>query len=285
VPARPGAATLLLAGALAVASGCGGAGSTPPGAAAPVVAPAAHPAAAQLPATASASGATGPVGPRPPRHHAARRAAPRPRIVADFIPLTPRRRAETHAYARRHYGLDLARLIGPHVIVEHYTDSDTYSSAHNTFLADVPDSELGELPGVCAQFIVDKTGTIHQQTPATFLCRHTVGLNWTAIGIEHVGTSDAEVLGDQRQLAASLRLTRWLQARYAIPTANVIGHNESLSSAYHCEHVAALRSQTHDDFNRGDMDIYRRHLGAGPVGSSRGPGAALHGPSCAGPTR
>jgi hypothetical protein len=28
------------------------------------------------------------------------------------------------------------------------------------------------------------------------MCRHAVGLNWSAIGIEHVGNSDQEVLSD-----------------------------------------------------------------------------------------
>ena len=31
---------------------------------------------------------------------------------------------------------------------------------------------------------------IHQLVPLNIMCRHTVGLNWTAIGIEHVGYSD-----------------------------------------------------------------------------------------------
>jgi hypothetical protein len=43
------------------------------------------------------------------------------------------------------------------------------------------------------------------------MCRHTVGLNWTSIGIEHVGTSDREILANPRQLHASLRLTAWLR--------------------------------------------------------------------------
>jgi N-acetyl-anhydromuramyl-L-alanine amidase AmpD len=94
------------------------------------------------------------------------------------------------------------------------------------------------------------------------MCRHTVGLNWTAIGIEHVGFSDAQVLGNRRQMGASLRLVRWLRCRYGIQVRNVIGHNESLSSPYHREDVARLRSQTHDDFRRADMNIYRRRLRA-----------------------
>jgi beta-N-acetylhexosaminidase len=95
------------------------------------------------------------------------------------------------------------------------------------------------------------------------MCRHTVGLNWTAIGIEHVGTAEAGVFGNVRMLRASLRLTRWLQGRYGIATRNVIGHNESLSSPYHHERVARLSTQTHADFPRRWMVRYRRQLAAG----------------------
>ena len=52
----------------------------------------------------------------------------------------------------------------------------------------------------------------------------------------------------------------WLQCRYNIETENVIGHNESLSSPYHHEDVPSLRTQTHDDFDHRDMDIYRARL-------------------------
>ena len=92
------------------------------------------------------------------------------------------------------------------------------------------------------------------------MCRHTVGLNDRAIGIEHVGYSDAEILGRPAQLQASLRLTRWLQGRYGIRRRDVIGHAESLSSPYHHERVARLRSQTHGDFARPAMRRYRRKL-------------------------
>jgi len=100
------------------------------------------------------------------------------------------------------------------------------------------------------------------------MCRHTVGLNYTAIGIEHVGMSDAQVMGDRRQLAASLRLTRALQGRYGIATRNVIGHNESLSSPFHRELVARLRTQTHSDFPKSVMDGYRRRLARMPAPAS-----------------
>jgi N-acetylmuramoyl-L-alanine amidase len=96
------------------------------------------------------------------------------------------------------------------------------------------------------------------------MCRHTVGLNWTAVGLEPVGRSDAQVMADQRQLRSSLLVTRWLQGRLHIATRNVIGHNESLSSPYHRERVAALPGQTHGDFCRSTMDRYRRALSTLP---------------------
>jgi N-acetyl-anhydromuramyl-L-alanine amidase AmpD len=167
------------------------------------------------------------------------------------------------AYVRRHYGSFMKptwRLIDPRVIVIHYTDSPDFQSTYNTFAPDVPDPELNELPGTCAHFVIDQNGAIHQLVSVGIMCRHTVGLNWTAIGIEHVGYSDAQVLGDRSQMSASLRLVRWLRCRFHIEIKNVIGHNESLSSPYHHEDVPALRNQTHDDFSHGDMQTYRARL-------------------------
>ena len=189
-------------------------------------------------------------------------AAPQPAIVQRPIPFGARRKRETAAYAKRHYGIAGYRLRHPHVIVEHYTVTSTFSQAFNTFAPDVPDSELHELPGTCAHFVIDRDGTIYQLVKLSLMCRHTVGLNWTAIGIEHVGFSDGQILHDRRQLAASLKLTRWLRCRYGIAVKNVIGHSESLSSPYHRERVARLRSQTHGDWTHADMRTYRRKLAA-----------------------
>jgi beta-N-acetylhexosaminidase len=146
------------------------------------------------------------------------------------------------------------------VIVEHYTANESFAATWATFASDSPDPELHELPGTCAHFVVDRDGTIYQLVRLRWKCRHTVGLNWTAIGIEHVGRSDAAVLDRPRVLRASLRLTRWLRCRYGIRVRDVIGHAESLSSPYHHERVARLRRQTHADMSHGAMVRYRRRL-------------------------
>jgi beta-N-acetylhexosaminidase len=197
----------------------------------------------------------------------ARAVAP-PRVVWKPIPYGAQRKADMRAYALRHYGVDDYRLRRPRVIVEHYTVTDTFQPVFDGFAPNVPDYDLHELPGICSHYVVDRDGTIYQLVRTTIMCRHTVGLNYTAIGIEHVGRSDAQVLGDSRQMAASLRLTRMLQGRYGISSRNVIGHAESLSSPFHRERVARLRTQTHADFPKPAMDVYRRRLARLPAPAS-----------------
>ena len=185
-----------------------------------------------------------------------------PHIVWKPIPFSAQRLAETAAYAKRHYGVDTWHIRGPHVIVEHYTESTTLMSAWSTFAQDVPDSELHELPGTCAHFIVDRDGTIYQLVPLDVICRHTVGLNLVALGIEHVGMSDAAILDDPAQMKASLHLTAWLLQRYHIPLGDVIGHAESLTSPWHHELYPSWRCQTHSDWQPADMAAYRARLRA-----------------------
>jgi N-acetyl-anhydromuramyl-L-alanine amidase AmpD len=185
---------------------------------------------------------------------------PRPQIVRRLIPFPPKRKRQMAAYSERHYGEHAWRLRHPRVIVEHWAETDSASSVFNTFAPDTPDPELHELPNTCAHFVVSGSGQIFQLVPLSIRCRHTVGLNWTAIGIEHTGFSDTEVLGDHAQMHASLELTRYLRCRFHIKLRNVIGHNESLSSQFHREHIASLRNQTHGDWRHGSMDIYRRRL-------------------------
>ena len=182
---------------------------------------------------------------------------PPPRIVKDFIPFGPAREQQMRAYALQHYGIDSYKLVDPHLVIWHYTDSATFQSVWNTFADDVPDVTYHELPQVCAHFVIDTDGTIYQLVPLDIMCRQVVGLNYTAIGIENVGFSDQQVMGDAAQYRSGLELTRWLRCTEHIPVANVIGHNESLSSPYYRELVPSFRGQTHADFNRADMNIVR----------------------------
>ena len=260
-PAHPGARWSLAAAFGLVLVGCGSVGTTTTTITQPaVVASANTPVAPQAPTRPNASASSTVTPTTPPAA-----AVPKPRIIWDPIPFGPERKAQMVAYVRRHYGSFMAptyKLVDPHVIVIHYTETPTFQATYNTFAPDTPDPELHELPNTCAHFVIDRAGGIHQLVPLDIMCRHTVGLNWTAIGIEHVGYSDQEVLDDPAQMAASLRLVRWLRCRDHIDIRNVIGHNESLSSPYHREDVPSLRTQTHSDFNHADMQVYRARLAA-----------------------
>jgi N-acetylmuramoyl-L-alanine amidase len=207
----------------------------------------------------AASLAAGP-GPSERAAEQARRGSARPPISWWPIPYGPKRKREMAAYSLRHYGHYQWRLRHPHVIVEHMAEASTASAVYNTFAPDVPDVELHELPNVCSHFVIGNSGRIFQLVNLRTRCRHTVGLNWTAIGIEHVGYADSDVLDDSRQLHASLRLTQYLRCHYGIPVHDVIGHAESLSSPYHHELVPSLRTQTHGDWKHASMRVYRREL-------------------------
>ena len=93
-----------------------------------------------------------------------------------------------------------------------------------------------------------------------YLCRQGLGVGYTSIGIEHVGMSDAEVIGNPLQMRASIRLTRWLQHRYGIRLRNVIGHAEVTTSPYFRDRVPGLPA--HVDMQRPTMRVYRARLRA-----------------------
>jgi hypothetical protein len=185
---------------------------------------------------------------------------PKPPVKSWPIPFGQKRKREMAAYSERHYGERTWRLRHPRVIVEHMAQSGSAAAVRNTFTRDVPDPELHELPNVCSHFVIADSGRVFRLVNLRTRCRHTVGLNWTAIGIEHLGYGDGDVLGDRRQLRASLRLTQWLRCRFGIEVRDVIGHAESLSSPYHRERVAGLRRQTHGDWRHASMRLYRQKL-------------------------
>jgi N-acetylmuramoyl-L-alanine amidase len=184
----------------------------------------------------------------------------KPTIHKMLIPYPKKRKHEMAAYSKHHYGKYQWRLIHPNLIIEHYADAGSISAIYNTFKPNVPDVQYHELPGVCSHFAVAADGTIYKFVPITIRCRHVVGLNYTAVGIEHVGFSDQDILNRPAQLNASLQLTQWLRCTLGLPVDQVIGHNESLSSPFYKELDPRFRGQTHSDWNQADMNIYRSDL-------------------------
>jgi N-acetyl-anhydromuramyl-L-alanine amidase AmpD len=166
-------------------------------------------------------------------------------------------------YSKRHYGGRRWRLIHRRVIVLHFTGGNSYSSAWNTFASNSPNH--GELPGVCAHFIIGKRGTIHKLVSLKIRCRHAIGLNYTAIGIEMVQPTgagahwaDRQILQRRRQIRSALHLVRWLRSRFRIRMRNVIGHAMANSSPFFKDLEGW--TNTHTDWLRRDVKVFRRRL-------------------------
>ncbi|MFL5907365.1 MAG: N-acetylmuramoyl-L-alanine amidase [Solirubrobacterales bacterium] len=191
---------------------------------------------------------------------AAPSAASKPPIHKKLIPFPKKRKREMAAYSKDHYGQYKWGLVDPKVIVIHYAVAGSIGSIFNTFAPDRPDVEFHQLPGVCSHYAVAASGAVYKFVPPTIRCRHTVGLNYIAIGVEHVGFSDQDILNRPAQLNGSLQFVQWLRCRFGISVSNVIGHNESLSSPYYKELDPRFKGQTHGDWNHADMQIYRSDL-------------------------
>lgn len=197
--------------------------------------------------------------PPPPRP-----SAPKPAITQDRIRYGATRRAEMAAYAQRHYGVRSFRLH-PKLIVLHFTDSGpgSYPGVHALFNANTPNG--GELPGVCAHYVVDQNGTIYQQVPLDLMCRHAIGVNDHAIGIEMIqqqGISshwaDQQILHRRPQIRSVLALVRWLQGRLHIAKKNVIGHSMANDSPFF--HDREGWRNDHTDWQAQDVRELRRRL-------------------------
>lgn len=183
-------------------------------------------------------------------------------LVQAPIAYSDTRKAEMAAYSLRHSG-SASWQLSPSVVVLHFTAGSSYASARNTFAADA--LNMGELPGTCAHFVVDQDGTVYQLVPTTVRCRHAIGLNDSAIGIEMVqvgGSSsswaDQQILGRPAQVDAALALVRSLQAQYAIPTSNVIGHAMANSAPQF--HDLLGWHNDHSDWQPADVAVFRSRL-------------------------
>jgi beta-N-acetylhexosaminidase len=164
----------------------------------------------------------------------------KPQVVKKYIAFGAGRKRQMTGYSRRHYGATQATYIlsNPRAIVLHHTDGAGWQSAWNTFNANT--AYNGEKPGVSAQFIIAKDGTIYQLMPLTYRARHCIGMNYVSFGIEFCQESaghsghwmDRQILNRPKQVNAGLRLVRWLQAHYGIKTRDIVGHATANDSRF-----------------------------------------------------
>ncbi|KKO45389.1 N-acetylmuramoyl-L-alanine amidase [Arsukibacterium ikkense] len=150
-------------------------------------------------------------------------------IIQKPIVFDDKRKALTLQYMQERYGMmqDEPTII-PRLVVVHWTVIPTFEQTFAAFNPpELPAARDGIRAGgdlnVSSQFVIDRDGTIYQLMPETTMARHTIGLNYTAIGIENIADGDSLPMTDA-QLDANTRLIRYLAAKY--PIEYVLGHSE-----------------------------------------------------------
>ncbi|HEX2127618.1 MAG TPA: N-acetylmuramoyl-L-alanine amidase [Solirubrobacterales bacterium] len=179
----------------------------------------------------------------------------RPAIEHDRLAYWPQRVESAREWSLFMHGTDRFR---PRLIVEHWTEGDRRYQAVN-FWNSGPDRPW-------AHFLIDRRGRVTQFASLTTLARQAMGVSPWAIGIEHVGRSDGEVMTNPAMRRASYELTCWLRRRLDIPTRGVIGHAEITSHPrFHLtpagwEWIHSTGHTFHPDFSRPTMQRYRERL-------------------------
>jgi hypothetical protein len=196
-------------------------------------------------------------------HPSASTDAAAPRIKRDPIPYPKARKRQMARYSKRHYGKRTWRLTDPPVIVLHLTAGSSYRSAWNHFASNA--RNRGELPGVCAHFIVGKRGNIYRLVRLGIRCRHAIGINHRSIGIEMVQEigpgshwAATQVLRRRPQIRAALKLTRYLKGQFGIRMRNLIGHAMANDSPYFKD-LEGWRND-HTDWLARDVRKFRKRL-------------------------
>jgi N-acetyl-anhydromuramyl-L-alanine amidase AmpD len=191
--------------------------------------------------------------------------APKPSIVKKFIRYGDDRKQQTIGYNKRHYHQSTYKLANPKAIVLHHTAGSTWQSAWYTF--DANTAYNGEKPGVSAQFIIHKDGTIYQCMPLRLRARHCIGMNWTSFGIEFVQETrpgkdgpwmDRQILNRPRQVNAGLKLVRWLQDKYGIRSADVVGHATANGSRFFRDYTGIENGA--GDWFAAEVKVFRSRL-------------------------
>ena len=147
------------------------------------------------------------------------------------ISFSENRHKATLEYIAEHYGKSPVDIsIVPKIIVMHWTAIDGLEDSFDAFNPETlrgsrPDLGSAEQVNVSIQFLVDREGAVYRLMPETWMARHVIGLNHSAIGVENVGGGDGADNMTDEQIAANIKLVRYLTERY--PTIQyLIAHSE-----------------------------------------------------------
>jgi len=153
------------------------------------------------------------------------------KIIEKPIVYNKEREKLSVAYLKERHGIiqENATIV-PKIIVLHYTAGGNINSNFNYFNAveieharklNKDQSKLN----VSAHYLIDRDGTIYHLVPDTLFARHTIGLNYCAIGIENIGSKESPLTN--QQVLANSNLIRYLSKKHQIEY--VIGHSEYIN--------------------------------------------------------
>ena len=135
----------------------------------------------------------------------------------------------TAEYSQRHYGVANAVLSKPQMIVVHFTTIPTREKSLDFFRPPRLDHQIrrdiagGGDVNVSAHYLVDRDGTLYQLAAEDILCRHIIGFNHSAIGIENIAV-DADDLTQAQLEANAALISRIVQRQPSIRY--LLGHHE-----------------------------------------------------------
>ncbi|MCY0975948.1 peptidoglycan recognition family protein [Chryseobacterium wangxinyae] len=150
------------------------------------------------------------------------------KVINKPINYSPERISLSLEYLKEHHGLtQKSPIIIPKMIVLHYTAGGTVESNFKYFNKTHLENARNTLKkqstlNVSSQYIVDRDGTIYQLMEPNMFARHTIGLNYCAIGVENIGSKKQPLT--EKQVAANAQLVRYLTQKYKIEY--LIGHSE-----------------------------------------------------------
>ncbi|TJY68772.1 N-acetylmuramoyl-L-alanine amidase [Sphingobacterium alkalisoli] len=130
-------------------------------------------------------------------------------------------------YLRDRHGMiqDRATIV-PAMVVVHWTANNSVEKTFDLFnpveLPGRPELTKASKLNVSSQYVIDRDGTIYQFLADTTFARHTIGLNYCAIGIENIGSERNPLT--KEQLIANEKLIRSLVKKY--PIKYMLGHVE-----------------------------------------------------------
>jgi N-acetyl-anhydromuramyl-L-alanine amidase AmpD len=150
------------------------------------------------------------------------------RIIEKPISFSEVRKRLSIEYLQNRHGLNQEKpTINPKIIVLHFTEGGTINSVFNYFNKETIEAsrtfnKKQSNLNVSSHYLIDRDGTIYHLLADTLFARHTIGLNYCAIGVENIGSVSNPLT--EKQVAANIALINYLSKKY--PIEYLIGHSE-----------------------------------------------------------